>query len=275
MTDLSITDLVERLQRLERKHFGNSGPKAVTGAAAGGIDITENGTTVVEQASAIEVGANASAVDNGDGSATVDTTDTDTNTHADITQAGATVAADVSAIDIGTNVDATDNGDGTVTLTSTDTDTQARQQVCQIQSPDGYDINTGSGTRLNISSVPITAAAFTVDTTNDVITLEEDGTYEINCSYRGRHTGSYTDRINPRIYARHGNSNAIPGALAAGGYVRNANNHDESSLAFSAVIEVTAPHDIYFEHSTGNGTSGYDWSIWKQWSAITVKKLTA
>lgn len=231
MTDLSITDLVKRLQRLERKHFGNAGPGAVSGKATG-VDVVQNGETVVEQATAVHVGANASAKDNGDGTATVDTTDTDTNT-------------------------------------------QATQQVCKVQAPAGLDFNTGTATRLDLSSVPITDSAFTVDTTNDVITLEESGKYEINASFRGRHTGSYTDRILPRLDTRNGDGSAVPGGSSSGGYVRNANNAHESSLSFTAVIDVTAPHDIYFEHSTGNGTGSYDWSIWTEWSALTVKKLTA
>ena len=52
-----------------------------------------------------------------------------------------------------------------------------------------------------------------------------------------------TDRrnsVNARIYVNDGTTNAAVGALAATGYIRDADNHEQSSLHLNEILQLTA-----------------------------------
>lgn len=79
-------------------------------------DVQDDGTDVVTNTTTLNFGSNISVTDPGDGSATIDGTDTDTNTHTDVSDDGATVVGSTDDINFAGNLSVTDDGDNSVTV---------------------------------------------------------------------------------------------------------------------------------------------------------------
>jgi len=79
-------------------------------------NVSDDGSTVVADATDIDFDTNLAVTDDGDGSVTVNATDTDTDTRTDVSDDGSTVVTDTTDIDFGTNLAVTDDGDGDVTV---------------------------------------------------------------------------------------------------------------------------------------------------------------
>jgi len=136
-------------------------------------DVADDGATVVEDVIELDFGSNVTITDNGDGTVTVDSTDTDTDTRADIADDGATVITDVQEIDFGSNVSVTDNADGTVTVDAaadTDTRTDVSDGGATVVS-EVTDINFGSNVSVQDNgdgTVTVTGSDSSTDTRTDV-----------------------------------------------------------------------------------------------------------
>ena len=76
------------------------------------VNVSEDGTTLVENVTEISFRSWLTAYDNGDGSVTIDSS----NNHADIADDGIQIEASVGTLDFGTNLTATADGTGTVTV---------------------------------------------------------------------------------------------------------------------------------------------------------------
>lgn len=79
-------------------------------------DVSDDGTTTVEQTTDIDFAANLSVTDDGDGTVTVDATDTDTDTHTNVSDDGSEVVPSVYDINFTGGLNATDDGDGTASV---------------------------------------------------------------------------------------------------------------------------------------------------------------
>ena len=105
------------------------------------VDVADDGTTIVTDTEEIDFSANVSVTDNGDGTVTVDATDTDT--HTNVSDDGTTTVSDTSDINFRDLLTVTDDGDGSVTVDGTDTHTSVSDSGTTVVS-DTSDINFAS-----------------------------------------------------------------------------------------------------------------------------------
>ena len=95
-------------------------PSGTDGDITGGsssdtrVDVADDGTTQVTDTEEIDFGTNVSVTDNGDGTVTVDATDTDT--HTSVSDDGTQTVSDTSDINFRKLITVTDDGDGSVTV---------------------------------------------------------------------------------------------------------------------------------------------------------------
>ena len=117
------------------------------------VDVSDSGTLVVSEPGDIDFAGNLSVGDDGDGTVTVDATDT--NTHAAVSDSGTQVLADVDDINFASELGVTDDGDGTVTVDgsgnattykSNDIDSDGDGVVDDSVLWDGYEIYVQSST---------------------------------------------------------------------------------------------------------------------------------
>lgn len=99
------------------------------------VDVADDGTSVITDAEEIDFAANVAVTDNGDGTVTVDATDTDT--HTDISDDGTAVVSDTGDINFGSFLTVTDDADGTVTVDGSDETIRTRQaEIVPTSIPD-------------------------------------------------------------------------------------------------------------------------------------------
>lgn len=186
MNDLSVTDLRERLQRIEEITLpGNAhGPDEVTVPddmhIPMSLGVSEAGTSVLDEANRLNFTGNGIGVtDAGDGTANVDFSDTDT--HTSVSQDGTELVADTGDLNFtGSGVTVADDGDGTATATITDTDTDTRTDVSldgtQVVA-DTSDINfTGTGVTVADDGDGTVTATIDDTDTNTHTGASDDGT---------------------------------------------------------------------------------------------------
>ena len=113
-------------------------------------DVADDGTTQVTDVEEIDFAANVSVTDNGDGTVSIDATDTDTDTRTDVSDSGTTVVSDVSDINFAEFLSVTDDGDGTVTVDGQDETVRTRQ--ANIPLTEIADANTAVGLRKLVPS---------------------------------------------------------------------------------------------------------------------------
>jgi len=82
-------------------------------AAGGGVNVEDDSSAVISDASAINFSSNLSVTDDGDGTVTVDASG---GGGVDVEDSGSLAVSGSSAINFGSNLSVTDDGDGTVTV---------------------------------------------------------------------------------------------------------------------------------------------------------------
>jgi hypothetical protein len=126
--------------------------------------------------------------------------------------------------------------------------------------------NTNTSTNLNSNntSAPIFGSQDYKDDGNNLyeassstsLTVKEDGRYDIraNLSLEGINSGGNAEQrtsVNARIYV----NNTAVGAIAATGYIRFSNGHEETSLHMNEILELSA-NDVITIRTFEEGNSG-------------------
>lgn len=147
----------------------------VLNAASGGgttdvVDVSDDGTPVVADVADINFGANASVTDDQDGTVTVDTIDTDTNTQLTDEQ----VQDIVGAFILGANATTVtyDDASNTLTISSTDTNTQRTDE--QIQDVVGGFVSGSGATSVTYDDATGSLTIDSTDTDTDTHTAVSD-----------------------------------------------------------------------------------------------------
>lgn len=81
-------------------------------------------------------------------------------------------------------------------------------------------------------------ALYTVNTTNNSVTITESGRYRVVINASFSVAGNGPQRANPEMYVALDDTQV--GGLASTGYMRRNSGHNESSVNFTEVVEVTA-----------------------------------
>ena len=133
-----------------KTHVVDTSAQTVTEKNTGGsetrVNISDDGASVLTDAEDIDFASNLSVSDDGDGTVTVDATDTNTDTRTNVSDDGSQVVADTDDINFTTNLNVTDDGDGSVSVDASgisDTRTDVSNDGTQVVA-DTDDINFGT-----------------------------------------------------------------------------------------------------------------------------------
>jgi len=86
------------------------------GGSGGSVNISEDGSTIVSDATDLNFGTNITATDDGDQTVTIDVSSGSSSGSVDVSDDGSLVVGDSTDINFGNNISASDDGDQTVTI---------------------------------------------------------------------------------------------------------------------------------------------------------------
>lgn len=119
-------------------------------------------------------------------------------------------------------------------------------------SDDSTDINKSTKTTILVNEVEREDTSFDLNTSNGVITIQEDGVYEISAHIAFTSTDA---RVNPKLWILKNDTDFVSGASLSG-YIRAGNsNHNASSTNLETILDLKSGDDIRFE-TEANGESG-------------------